>query len=172
MTGLVCKHYAQSISGFTCVCGLSAHWVEVLHYSRVFKLLFYFYLFMFCHASIFLWILSSFAFCFELVCPLDALTCIMQDNAPPGFPSPCPFIDLVWTHHQIKPCVFRVHIYKMIMPQLVCKTLWEPQMKYVIESNYKEWCSVCQRARLWNLVMQITAAVLFIYMKTVHFPLY
>lgn len=63
---------------------------EVLHYSRVFKLLFYFYLFMFCHASIFLWIPSSFAFCFELVCPLDALTCIMQDNAPPGLPFSVP----------------------------------------------------------------------------------
>lgn len=95
MTGLVCKHYTQSVSRFTCVCGLSAPWMEVLHYSRVLKLLFYFYLFMFCHLSVFLWILSSFAFCFELVFPLDALTFIVQDSAPPGFPSPCPFIDLV-----------------------------------------------------------------------------
>lgn len=170
MTGLVCKHYTQSVSTLTCVCGLSAPWMEVLHYSRVLKLLFYFYLFMFCHLGVFLWILSSCLLFWVSLSPW--CTDIYRGSAPAGFPSPCPFIDLVWNCHQIKHCVFRVHIYKMITPQLVCKRLWEPQMKYVIESNYKESCSVCQRACLWNLVMWISAAVFFIYMKTAHFPPY
>lgn len=73
--------------------------------------------------SSFFWILNRFTFSFELICLLlGILTYIVQNNQssiPP--PSPFSFIDFVWNLNHIKPCVFKFHIYKMTIPQLVCK---------------------------------------------------
>lgn len=53
--------------------------LEVLHYSRFLKLLFLFFTFF--NSSSFFWILNRFPFCFELICALDILTCIVQNNS-------------------------------------------------------------------------------------------
>lgn len=137
---IICEHYVPSIFRFT-VWGAEPS-LEVLHCSTFLKLLFYFCLFISLHLSFF-WILNRFPFCLELIVLLIYWHVLCRIIAPSSFLSLLPFIDLVWNLNQIKPCVFRFHICKMIMPQLVCKRLWKPQIKYFIESDYEVICSIC-----------------------------